>query len=610
MSGMARKMTFPTSPPPQTPSPYCCLPSAVLRVSRFEYSTRSSHVRGGLSGIEPGLLVRAAVVDEAVRLHAVREPHELPADARRRQRRGQEVARSIFCCWTKSSIASSSPVSAYGMFQPLLMSIRSGGAPDLSAVRTRFCRPSATVTSIFTRRSGLPAWKRFTSSSARAWPQFGAHQTTSAACAHPVLRTVISGASAAALRSVRRAVFIVYPPSSSSAGVRPESAVTPPDTGCVGCQIPNGMILRKALSRQWRHGPRRPASGRPTGAARRARRIEERAAMKVLFIGGTGKISSACAQLAVERGIEPLPAQPASDDDPRPLPRPPGSWRGDIRDPESARRALGDLEFDAVADFIAFTPDHIETDLEAVPGPHGPVRLHQLGVRVPEAGGPAARSPSRPRWTTPSGNTPATRWRARSGSHRPIARRSSRSRSSGRRTRTTGRCCRFDRRLHRGPPDAPWPEGAGARRRLLALGADPPPGFREGLRAAARQQPCHRRRVPHHLGRAADLGPDSRVVAARGPESSSALVHLPSDSIAADDADVGRCPAGRQGPQRDLRQRKIKRIVPDFAATIPYSRGAEEVMAWFDADPARQVVDERLNRLMDTMIAAYESIRP
>ena len=51
--GMARKITFPTSPPPQTPSPYCCLPSLVLRVSRFEYSTSSSHVRGGLSGSSP-----------------------------------------------------------------------------------------------------------------------------------------------------------------------------------------------------------------------------------------------------------------------------------------------------------------------------------------------------------------------------------------------------------------------------------------------------------------------------------------------------------------------------------------------------------------------------
>jgi hypothetical protein len=47
--------------------------------------------------------------------------------------------------------------------------------------------------------------------------------------------------------------------------------------------------------------------------------------------------------------------------------------------------------------------------------------------------------------------------------------------------------------------------------------------------------------------------------------------------------------------------------VPDFAATIPFARGAEEIMVWYDADPARQVVDNELNQKMDDIIAAYES---
>jgi hypothetical protein len=54
---------------------------------------------------------------------------------------------------------------------------------------------------------------------------------------------------------------------------------------------------------------------------------------------------------------------------------------------------------------------------------------------------------------------------------------------------------------------------------------------------------------------------------------------------------------------------KIKRLVPDFAATIPFSQGAEEIVAWYDADPARQVVDERANHLIDSILAAYEAIR-
>jgi hypothetical protein len=54
---------------------------------------------------------------------------------------------------------------------------------------------------------------------------------------------------------------------------------------------------------------------------------------------------------------------------------------------------------------------------------------------------------------------------------------------------------------------------------------------------------------------------------------------------------------------------KIKRIVPDFTCTIPFSQGAREILAWYDADPARQVVDEKFDRVLDTMIAAYKSVK-
>jgi len=50
--------------------------------------------------------------------------------------------------------------------------------------------------------------------------------------------------------------------------------------------------------------------------------------------------------------------------------------------------------------------------------------------------------------------------------------------------------------------------------------------------------------------------------------------------------------------------------VPDYVATIPFARGADEIMAWFDADPARRVVDEKLDGLMDEIIAARTSIHP
>src|SRR5215813_13446529 len=91
-----------------------------------------------------------------------------------------------------------------------------------------------------------------------------------------------------------------------------------------------------------------------------------RSNMKVLFIGGTGVISSACSALAVERGIDLFLLNRGGTR--RPLPAAAQVLRGDIRDPDSARSVLGSNNFDCVVDWIAFTPEHIEADLELFRG--------------------------------------------------------------------------------------------------------------------------------------------------------------------------------------------------------------------------------------------------
>jgi nucleoside-diphosphate-sugar epimerase len=88
------------------------------------------------------------------------------------------------------------------------------------------------------------------------------------------------------------------------------------------------------------------------------------------------------------------------------------------------------------------------------------------------------------------------------------------------------------------------------------------------------------------------------------------LLHVPSEVIAAFDAEWGANLLGDKAHSMIFDNTKIKRAVPGFAAAVPFSRGAEEVLAWFDADPARRVVNEKLDRLMDSMIAAYEAAWP
>ena len=84
--------------------------------------------------------------------------------------------------------------------------------------------------------------------------------------------------------------------------------------------------------------------------------------MRVLFIGGSGIISSACSRLAAERDIDLFVLNRGRSQD-RPLPAVVTVLRGDIRDPASVRAALGDREFDAVVDWVAFTPEHVRADI-------------------------------------------------------------------------------------------------------------------------------------------------------------------------------------------------------------------------------------------------------
>jgi hypothetical protein len=46
-------------------------------------------------------------------------------------------------------------------------------------------------------------------------------------------------------------------------------------------------------------------------------------------------------------------------------------------------------------------------------------------------------------------------------------------------------------------------------------------------------------------------------------------------------------------------------VVPDYLATVPFERGAREIVAWHREEPARQRVDERLDTVMDRLVEAY-----
>ncbi|OKP87710.1 NAD-dependent dehydratase [Paenibacillus helianthi] len=88
--------------------------------------------------------------------------------------------------------------------------------------------------------------------------------------------------------------------------------------------------------------------------------------MKVLFIGGTGLISEAVSKLAVERGIELYLFNRGQRDEF--VPEGAKVIQGDIRHPQEAAEVLDSYEFDVVVDWIAFTPEHVQNDIQLFTG--------------------------------------------------------------------------------------------------------------------------------------------------------------------------------------------------------------------------------------------------
>ena len=88
--------------------------------------------------------------------------------------------------------------------------------------------------------------------------------------------------------------------------------------------------------------------------------------MKVLFIGGTGVISSAVSALAVEKGIGLYLLNRGTRNDF--IPQGAIVLKGDIRDEDSVRTVLKNHRFDAVVDWISFVPEHVENDIRLFSG--------------------------------------------------------------------------------------------------------------------------------------------------------------------------------------------------------------------------------------------------
>ena len=326
------------------------------------------------------------------------------------------------------------------------------------------------------------------------------------------------------------------------------------------------------------------------------------AKLKVLFIGGSGVISSACSRVAVQSGIE-LFVLNRGHSSLRPLPPEATLLRADIREPQSVRDVMRDLDFDSVVDWVAFTPGQVRADIDLFSGRTGQyvfissASAYQTPpARVPVTESTPLRNPfwqySRDKIACEDLLVAAYR---QLGFPATIVRPSH----------------TYDKTLV--PFDGGWTVAG----RMLAGKPVIVHGDGTSLWTMTHHEDFARAFVPllghpRTLGEAFHITSDDvlswnqiagTLAAALGVTAQ--VVHVPSDVIAVADPDWGAGLLGDKAHSMVFDNAKVRSVVPGWRAVIPFEQGAREIADWYLADAARQVTDEHLDAVMDKLAAAW-----
>jgi nucleoside-diphosphate-sugar epimerase/catechol 2,3-dioxygenase-like lactoylglutathione lyase family enzyme len=312
--------------------------------------------------------------------------------------------------------------------------------------------------------------------------------------------------------------------------------------------------------------------------------------MKVLYIGGTGVISTACVRRSLALGHEVTVLNRGS----RPAPLGARAVQGDIRDPASV--AL-DEDFDVVAQFMAFTPEHVRPDIERFAG-----RVGQY-VFISSASAyqtPPARLPITE--STPLRNPFLQYSRDKIACEDELVRAY---REDGFPMTIVRPSHTYDRtavpldpgwtaidRMRRGRPVVV--HGDGTSLWVLTHSDDFAVGF------------CGLLGRPQAIGDSFHITSDEVLTwdaiaeafaAAAGVRAR--IVHVPSDVINAADERWGGSLLGDKAHTVIFDNAKLRALVPEFRPAVPFARGAEEIVAWQLANGA--TADPRLDALCDRL---------
>ena len=329
-------------------------------------------------------------------------------------------------------------------------------------------------------------------------------------------------------------------------------------------------------------------------------------AMRALFIGGTGIISTACTALAAERGIDLTiltRGRHAAN-------LPPGvkTLTLDIDDP-SAASALASASFDSVVQWTAYVPTHIERDLRLFRG--------RTGQYIFISSASAYQKPPTHYLITESTPLANPYWQYSRDKIACEERLTQACREEGfpitivRPSLTYGdtqvtlpvnswaRSYTVVDRMRRGKKVIV--PGDGSSLWVITHNSD----FAKGLVGLL----GHKQAIGHafHITSDEVMTWDQyyRIVAeAAGVEPK--LVHIASDFIAECVPEEVGSLTGDKAVSVVFDNGKIKRFVPGYCATTPFAEGIRRTLAWFDAAPERRQVDEDANAKWDRLIDAYQ----
>lgn len=330
--------------------------------------------------------------------------------------------------------------------------------------------------------------------------------------------------------------------------------------------------------------------------------------MKVLFIGGTGIISTASTKLAAERGIDLTllrRGQHATD-----LSRNVSTITADITDEAAVAEALGKQSFDAVVDWVAFTPADVERDIRLFRG-----RANQF-IFISSAS--AYQKPVGHYLITESTPLANPYWQYSRDKIACEDRLMKAYREEGfpitivRPSLTYGdtqivlainswqKSWTAVDRMRRGKKVIV--PGDGSSLWVSTHNSD----FAQGLVGLL----GHRQAIGHafHITSDEVLTWDQfyRITAqAAGVEPR--IVHIASDFVGACLPDQVAELTGDKAASVVFDNSKIKRFVPGYCAKVPFAQGIQRTIDWFDADSRRKQIDEDANASWDKLIDAYES---